>query len=177
MRPLLIASLFLFSLNTLSFAQVDLKRQSVRTLITRLTNEYIQIGNSLKELEESTESFPSTTVSLSVVKPEKGIRLVSMDVMDNKMLLYGHIYTSTENEALDAGGRHQLYLGEISEGEHNLNIVYHWVEEDTLIRRGEEAITLPVTTGRRYFLFLELSREDAVGKARLKNSLIDMGRR
>lgn len=156
---------------------IEIRKKSIRNLISRLNNDYIQLENSFKKLESEIQAFPRTTLNLSVIKREGSIRLASIDAVDRNRPLQGHLYTIAENEALEAGGRHQLYEGEIRQGNHELKIIYYWAEGNAPPRKSEAIIPLAAAAGKSYYLFLEFSREDIIGGVKLSHSILDLDNR
>ncbi|MFQ5900337.1 MAG: hypothetical protein ACE5IH_02145 [Thermodesulfobacteriota bacterium] len=164
-----IVILLLFFLNVVSIAFAE-ENGSIRELINRLNKEYIFLDEALDKLEENIRDFPDTTLNLSVIKRSTDIMLVSIEVLDSNSnrLLKNHIYTPLENKALNAGGRQQLYSGEIGKGRHRLNVIYYWMIEDAPPQKGEALITLSVSPGKNYSI--ELSFEKRGNKIKLRQS-------
>src|SRR3989338_1423052 len=121
-------------------AESQTREESIRDLITRLINEYTSLDKSLKKLEKNIWNFPSTTLNISVLNRNRGIKLASIELLDGVRLLDSHFYTPLENEALWNGGRHQLFHKEVKEGSRRLMAVYYWVEGNKPPIRGEVVI-------------------------------------
>jgi hypothetical protein len=140
-------------------AAAETKRESVRDLLIRLNREYELLNDKLKSFDESIKTFPNTTLNLSVTKREPSIRLVSVEFTDNDRLMRGHTYTQVEDAALGAGGRHQIYMGEISEGVHRLKVMYSWADGGAAVKKGESTVTLSVKSAKNYVVELTLQRK------------------
>lgn len=153
------AAFILIFFNAVSLAQDPPPRRadSARRLIIQLNSNYTLIDRSLKELEGEIKKFPDTTLILSAVNKSADIGLLSLDAWDDTRLLGSHIYTTLEKEALAAGGRDQLYQGEVREGDRNLRVAYSWIEEGKSPQKGEIFIPVSISKGMSYFieLFLE----------------------
>lgn len=149
--------------NSIALAEVPPpgRRDSARHLIIQLNNSYNVIDKELKELEEDIKVFPRTTLHLSAVNKalNSDIRLVSIEAQDNARLIESHIYSALENEALAAGGRQQLYQGEVREGKHVLKVTYYWTGEDGPPQKGETYITFSMSKGMTYFIELSLAKK------------------
>jgi len=150
------------------FAEVNSqkKEESIRELIIRLDNEYIFLEESLKKIEKNIWDFPTTILNLSIIKRSSDIKITSIEIYDNNKLLEGHVYTPVENEALNSGGRHQLYSKEITGGNRNLGIIYFWAEKDKPQQKGELFIPLNMPRGKD--IYIELSLEKRKDKVELR---------
>ncbi|HHL40016.1 MAG TPA: hypothetical protein ENJ37_05880 [Deltaproteobacteria bacterium] len=131
--------------------------ESIRDLIIRLNKEYNYIGEELKKLEESVREFPATILNISVVNRDPLLRIVSLEVLDNKRPLMSHIYTDRENEALHMGGRHQFYLDETSTGPHQLKVLLVWSTGGAGKRaaregRSDTQVNITVKPGVEHFI-------------------------
>lgn len=151
-----------------SFAEVNSqkKEESVRELIIRLNDEYISLEESLKKFEKNIWDFPTTILNLSIIKRVTDIKITSIEILDNNKLLDGHFYTPVENEALDLGGRHQLYNKEITGGNRSLGIIYFWAEKDKPQQKGE--LSIPINIPRGKDIYIELSFEKRKDKVELR---------
>lgn len=129
---------------------------SIRSLIIKLNNSYILMESELKQLEDDTNDFPDTALSISVIKRAKGVNIISIEVLNDDRPLESHAYSAVENGALDAEGRHQVYKGEIAAGTHGLKVIYYWTTGNRQPQRGELLIPLAATTGRSYFVELSV---------------------
>jgi len=148
-------------------AQTPRGEKSVRRLVIDLDHEYRRLDREIRKLDELVRGFPGMILHLSVSKQGPGPRLVSLELTDKRSPLHGHIYTPIENEAMDAGGRHQFYRGEVSEGVHELKAVYYWAEDKGPPRRGETVVILTVKPNKSYFVELSLEKPRG-GKAELR---------
>ncbi len=153
----------------LSIAETDRsgKGVSIRELIINLNKHYLYLEKELKKLEEGIRGFPRTTLSLSIIKAESDIDIVSIELLDEDKLLKSHIYTPVENQALDAGGRHQFYYGEIEEGSHRFKVIYYWKEGNGPPKKGEIVFNLSIPLGRKYFVEIAFERKGDVVEPRL----------
>lgn len=149
--------------NSIALAEVPPpgRRDSARHLIIQLNNNYNFLDKELKKLEEDIKVFPRTTLHLSAVNKavNSDIKLLSIEAQDNDKLIESHIYSALENEALAAGGRQQLYQGEVREGEHVLKVTYYWTEEDGPPQKGETYITFSMLKGMTYSIELSLTEK------------------
>ena len=171
-----LVGIFSIFLTTLSFAEAGFyrKERPIKREIISLHNDYIQLNRELRELEADIRDFPATTLNFSVTKRIKNIQLVSVEISNKDGLIKSHIYTPLENEALEAGSRHQLYQAEVAAGSMILNVVAHWKEDNKVIRTTEAIITVFVTEGRDYFV--ELSLEKVKNKVGLLYSRLEFDR-
>lgn len=176
MKIIVSALCFLIVLSNVFFAETvsSYQKESLRGLINRLNEDYFFINKALKELENSLNNYPNTSLTLSVIKKDEDINIVSIEVLDDIYLLQSHIYTPLEKRALEAGGRHQLYSGEIKTGSHSLRIVYYWKDGDNPPEKGEAVINLFLNAGKSYFV--KLSFEIIGNKIELDYSLLDFKR-
>jgi len=147
----------------------------VRELIIRLNNNYIQLDRALKELDENVRDFPNTNIYLSVLKRDKGAELVSMEVWGNDELLKSHIYAPIENTALEAGGRHELFRGEIRKGNQILKVIYYWSEGNGAPQK--EVLILPMTISPAKSYVIELSFEKKKDKLAVRHTQFDFSSR
>ena len=159
MKVFMVAAFIMIFFNAAALAQdpSPYRKDSARRLIIQLNRSYTLIDRSLKELEGEIKKFPDTTLILSAVNKSGDIGLLSIDAWDDTRLLGSHIYTTLENEALRAGGRDQLYQGEVKEGDRKLRVAYSWLEEGKSPQKGEIFIPISISKGMTYFieLFLE----------------------
>lgn len=132
--------------------------EAIRSLIMQLNSTYISLNKSLKGLEEGgIGTLPDTLLNISLRKREKDIKLLALDIQDNNKPFESHLYLPAEDEALDAGGRHQIYRGAISEGLHELKIKYYWrVQAST--HEGQAIISLSTKLGKSYFIDLSIQK-------------------
>ncbi|MDH4226466.1 MAG: hypothetical protein OEV59_01745 [Deltaproteobacteria bacterium] len=102
--------------------------ESMAKTLEKLYGDYEKIDSALKASTASTPSVPSTEgllVPLTVtIKKNGNFRLSSVEVTDNGLPLWGHIYDDEENMAMDKGGRHFLYRSETAGGKHTISVEY-----------------------------------------------------
>ena len=60
---------------------------------------------------------------------------------------------------MSAGGRHQLYLGEMDIGDHNLKIIYTWSDGGASVKKGETSISVVVKAARTYLIELAIQKK------------------
>lgn len=150
----LVAALVLALLGSLAPAQA--REKTVRDMIIRLDKEYRYIDEELQKLREKISGFPDTVLDLTVVKEAAGVKLISVELIDNDKLLKSHIYTPAENAAISVGGRQSLYRGEVRDGLHNLRLVYYWSAAGSAPVKGEVSTTVNVETAKRHFVEFNL---------------------
>lgn len=173
-----LASVIVILANATSLAQaqsLEKSRGSIKENIIYLYNNYKSIDKTLKELEENVRKFPNTTLHFSVNKSDKDLRLISIELFNNDKLLKSHIYALFENEALDAGSRHQLYREEIREGNMTLKVIARWKEGNRPPQKSETTITIFASTGKEYFV--ELTFKKIQGEVKLRYSRLDFNSR
>lgn len=160
MKVFVAAAFIMIFINASAFAQnpSTYRKDSARRLIIQLNRSYTLIDSSLKELEGEIKKFPDTTLTLSILNKSGDAKLLSLDAWDDAMLLGGHTYTNVEDEALKAGGRDQLYQGEVREGSRNLRVEYYWISEGKSAQKGEMRIPISISKGMSYFIDLSLER-------------------
>lgn len=147
----------------------------VRELIIRLNNNYIQLDRALKELDDTVRDFPNTNIYISVLKRDRTIELISMEVWGNDELLGAHIYAPIENSALEGGGRHELFRGEIRRGNQVLKVIYHWREGNAPPQK--EALVLPITVSAAKSYVIELSFEKKKDRLVVSHTQLDFSSR
>lgn len=160
LKIFLVAAFIMIFFNAVSLAQdpPSYSKDSARRLIIQLNRSYTLIDRSLKELEGEIKKFPDTTLILSALNKSGDIGLLSLDAWDDTRLLGGRTYTAIENEALKAGGRDQLYQGEVKEGSRNLRLEYYWRTEGNPAQKGEALIPISISKGMSYFIDLSLEK-------------------
>ncbi|MBI3583180.1 MAG: hypothetical protein HY096_04425 [Nitrospinae bacterium] len=169
-KIIIIVNIIITFLSCNCFAEVNSQKmeEPIRELIIRLNNEYISLEESLRKFEKNIWDFPTTILNLSIIKRSSDINITSIEIYDNSKLLEGHIYTPIENEAINSGGRHQLYNKEIAGGNRNLGIIYFWTEKDKPQQKGELSIPLNISRGKD--VYIELSLEKRKDKVELRVS-------
>ena len=93
--------------------------------VQEIKSDVLNIAAELNNLEERL-LFPSNTqVSLFVaLEPEEDFRLDAVQVQINGDPVAHHIYSFKELEALQNGGVQRLYTGNVTTGNHLLNVSY-----------------------------------------------------
>ncbi len=93
--------------------------------VQEIKKDVLSISAELTLLEEKLLYPSNTQVSLFVSFAKKNrFRLDAMDIkLDGKVVTH-HIYTAEELDALRNGGVQRIYTGNISNGEHNLDISF-----------------------------------------------------
>ena len=104
----------------------DLAAADIRSLdgqVQEIKSDVLGIASELGNLEERL-LFPSNTqVSLFVVLPaEEDFRLDAVQIEINGELATHHIYSFKELEALQKGGVQRVYTGNVTTGDHQLNV-------------------------------------------------------
>ncbi|HEY6011229.1 MAG TPA: hypothetical protein VIX18_07130 [Nitrospirota bacterium] len=91
--------------------------------VQEIKTDVLGIAAQLNSLEEKL-LFPSNTQAAVFVSMDKGaeFRLDSMEIqLDGKPVTH-HLYTFKELEALRKGGVQRIYTGNVTSGEHNLEV-------------------------------------------------------
>ena len=138
----------------------QMQEKSIRELIIQLNKEYRFLDDELKKMEDDIKEFPHTTLSISVIKRDNTVKLISLEIFDGDRPLGKHIYTSLENEAMETGGRQQVFEGEIKEGNHTLKAVYYWTSKDKSPQKGETTIPVSIYLGNSSFLELSFDKKE-----------------
>lgn len=134
----------------------------IRKEIITLYDNYIGLLRALKGVETNVKEFSNTTLSLSLVKDESDIRLLFVEILNGEIPIESHTYSPLENDALNAGGRQLLHKGEIKQGNHNLKVLYSWVEgSKALPQKGSATIPISVTAGNNYFIELSMVKKNS----------------
>lgn len=177
MKVFMAALFIIIFFNAVALAQdpPPYRKDSARRLIIRLNSNYLLLDRSLKGLEDEIKKFPDTTLILSAVNKSGEIRLLSIEVWDDLRLIGSHIYTTVENEALAAGGRHELYQSEVREGSRRLRVAYSWTGDGESPQKGEIFIPITISKGMNYFI--ELSLEQRGKEAGLYYTKFEFGNR
>ncbi len=171
-----LAALIILLLCAASYAEGPQENEKyVRELIIRLNNSYIQLDRALKELDDTVRDFPNTNIYISVLKRDRTIELVSMEVWGNDEILKSHIYAPLENSALEGGGRHELFSGEIRRGNQVLKIIYHWREGTAPPQK--EVMVLPITVSAAKSYVIELFFEKKKDKLVVSHTQLDFSSR
>ncbi|MFZ3072849.1 MAG: hypothetical protein WA162_06375 [Thermodesulfobacteriota bacterium] len=134
------------------------EEDSVRDLIEELYIHYEAIDKRLRELKTGLNAEGDITGLLTqttvYVKKEKGFKIVSVELKDNGVSLWSHLYTTDENKAMDAGGRHLIFKGDLKKGDHKLFASYRYStdpaskfqtgEIDWQFKAGDEPVTMDI---------------------------------
>ncbi len=120
------AILALVSTPLVSASAEELAAADIRSLdgqVQEIKSDVLGIASELGNLEERL-LFPSNTqVSLFVVLPtEEDFRLDAVQIEINGELATHHIYSFKELEALQKGGVQRVYTGNVTTGDHQLNV-------------------------------------------------------
>lgn len=107
---------------------------SVKELADELYKNYEAVDKELNELKRAAEETQSSSLMAPIVisvRKGKGFRLISVNVEDEGKPIWGHIYNDVENNALDFGGRHELYRGVVTRSKHGFSISFQYqLQED-----------------------------------------------
>lgn len=155
-----------------AFAEDARREESIRELIMRLDKDYNAVSEDILKLDQEIKNYPETTINMTVVKKEPLVELVSIEISDNEVFVKNHFYNASELSALDAGGRHQIHAGAISEGGHNFKIIYFWRIKGAPLQKSELMVKLQTQPSKSYFI--ELSLEKGEAGARLKPSQLEI---
>jgi len=118
----------LASLLSLVVNAEEVSREQIKGLdeqVQDIKKDVLNLSSGLARLEEKL-LFPSNTqVSLFVSMNEgDDFRLDSVQLKLNEKVVAQHLYSFRELEALQMGGVHRLYLGNIKTGDHDLVVSY-----------------------------------------------------
>ncbi len=155
-----------------AFAEDPRKEESIRELIMRLDKDYNAVSSDLLKLDQEIKNYPDTTINMTVVKKDPLVELISIEISDNEVFVKNHFYNASEISALDAGGRHQIHSGAITEGGHNFKIIYFWRTKGAAVQKSELMVKLQTQPAKSYFI--ELSLEKSETGARLKPSQLEI---
>jgi hypothetical protein len=144
-RAALVMAIVVFSFPHPLYAQTPAAEEesAIKDIIEELYTNYEAIERRLEELRKETrEGFALLTLITISVKKEKGFAIKYMEIKDAGAPLWNHIYSVEENSAMDSGGRHQFYKGEIKKGERTLLITFQYGVEGLPEKRDEIRWTL-----------------------------------
>jgi hypothetical protein len=104
-----------------SFSSTEMR--SLDEQVQEIKSDVLGIAAELSRLEE-TLLYPSNThVAIFIaMTPEHAFRLDSMQISINDQLATHYIYTFKELDALQQGGVHRIYTGNIASGAHQLEV-------------------------------------------------------
>lgn len=120
------ALLLVLAVSPLPGAAQELSGDNIRSLdgqVQEIKSDVLSIASELNTLEERL-LFPShTQVSMFVSIAEKEeFRLDAVQVEINGELATHHIYSFKELDALQSGGVQKIYTGNLTTGDHQLNV-------------------------------------------------------
>jgi hypothetical protein len=105
----------------------DLSRAELRSLdgqVQEIKSDVLNIASELNNLEERLLYPSNTQMSVFVeIAPEEEFRLDAVQITINGELATHHIYSFKELEALQKGGVQRIYTGNITTGEHQIDVV------------------------------------------------------
>ena len=108
-----------------SFAQ-DLSGDDMRSLdgqVQEIKSDVLNIASELSNLEERLLYPSGTQLALFVSIPEsETLRLDALQIEINGELATHHIYSFKELDALQSGGVQKIYTGNLTTGDHQLNV-------------------------------------------------------
>jgi hypothetical protein len=130
------------------FKTFDSKLGSLKDSVLTLSRE---LGQLEKEI-----LFPGTTqISVFLSFPSKSnLDLQSVELKVDDTVVANHIYTAREIDALQRGGVHRVFLGNLSEGTHNLAASVIGVDNRGQDYRRNTSLTFKKDTPPK---FIELS--------------------
>lgn len=86
-----------------------------------LKETVLTLSRDLRQLEKDLLFPGNTQISVFLSFPSKSnLDLQSVQLKIDDMVVSNHIYSSREVDALQRGGVHRVFLGNLSEGTHNL---------------------------------------------------------
>ena len=105
----------------------DLSRADLRSLdgqVQEIKSDVLNIASELNNLEERLLYPSNTQMSVFVeIVPEEEFRLDAVQITINGELATHHIYSFKELEALQKGGVRRIYTGNITTGEHQIDVI------------------------------------------------------
>jgi hypothetical protein len=105
----------------------DLSRADLRSLdgqVQEIKSDVLIIASELNNLEERLLYPSNTQMSVFVeIAPEEEFRLDAVQITINGELATHHIYSFKELEALQKGGVQRIYTGNITTGEHQIDVI------------------------------------------------------
>lgn len=110
---------------TASFAQQkDNTSQGLDEQVQDIKSDVLSIGAELNQLEEKL-LYPSGTQVAIFVSVAKGdmMRLDAVRLQIDGRLVAHHIYSAKELEALRKGGVQRIYIGNVTTGDHQLEVL------------------------------------------------------
>lgn len=107
--------------------------------IEKLYQEYEEIDRKIEELKRDLEAqtpSPLVTPLTITVKKDGGFTLLSVELKVNDKYLLSHLYSATENMAMEQGGRQLLYNGAFRKGTHRISITYRYSLSQKAVERS-----------------------------------------
>jgi hypothetical protein len=106
------------------FAQKDNTSQGLDEQVQDIKSDVLSIGAELNQLEEKL-LYPSGTQVAIFVSLAKGdlMRLDAVRLQIDGRLVAHHIYSAKELEALRKGGVQRIYIGNVTTGDHQLEVL------------------------------------------------------
>jgi hypothetical protein len=105
----------------------DLSRADLRSLdgqVQEIKSDVLNIASELNNLEERLLYPSNTQMSVFVeIAPEEEFRLDAVQITINGELATHHIYSFKELEALQKGGVQRIYTGNVTTGEHQIEVI------------------------------------------------------
>ena len=107
-----------------AFAQKDNTSQGLDEQVQDIKSDVLSIGAELNQLEEKL-LYPSGTQVAIFVSLAKGdlMRLDAVRLQIDGRLVAHHIYSVKELEALRKGGVQRIYIGNVTTGDHQLEVL------------------------------------------------------
>jgi hypothetical protein len=131
-KPVLVARAFVFGLllslgSVHGWAQQKDQQQQMRGLdeqVQEIKSDVLSIAQELNRLEEKL-LYPSGTQVAIFIAVAKGdqMRLDAVRLQIDGQLVSHHIYSFKELEALRKGGVQRIYVGNVTTGEHKLEVL------------------------------------------------------
>ncbi len=161
----MMATMFLVAVSARAPAQEPVpavERSALDAEVQELRREVVDLNRDLFMLEEDL-LFPASTQIAVFVSMDSGtfFELDSVQIKVNDKEVANYLYTTRELEALQRGGVHRIWLGNLKAGEHE--IVAFFTGEGTHERDYKRGATLTVLKGVGA-QYVELKISDRVRK-------------
>ncbi len=132
------AVVFLLSVEPLHTEDTE-EPPPVADTIERLYQEYDEIDRKIRKLKEDLEGQNHSTLLTPftvTVRKDRGFTLLGVELVVDGRYVSSHLYSATENTALEEGGRHLLYNSTLRKDTHRVFITYryrtsHTIREET----------------------------------------------
>ncbi len=129
--------------------------RSIDDEINDLKTKLVKINADLDELEKDLLLPRMSAVKIFLTSTSgRDFQLEQVKVLLDGKVVGSHVYRQEENIALDNGGAQELYLGQVSEGEHVLQAQFSGV--DSLKTKINRAIQIKFRGKNRVLTFVEL---------------------